>query len=487
MIAKLFELSSIGTNSEQFFRELEARLAGDARLLTYYARAGAEPNEAVLTAVIQTPQGLDALRTSVELSAGIPSLTPQIPSFHVFEREIYEQLGLKAHGHPWLKPLRFSGDQQGRTRDYPFYRIEGKEVHEVAVGPIHAGVIEPGHFRFMCLGETIHHLEIQLGFAHRGVEALLHAHPPWSLTPWVETIVGDTSVGHAWAYCAALESLAQIELPLAAQVSRGIALELERIAMHLASLSGLATDIGFLQGAATYARLRTTAINTTMLLCGSRFGRGWLRPAGSRVSMSQETIRSVRTNLSLIERDIAIINAHFMGARSVAHRLRGIGTLTESQATELGVVGVAARASGQALDQRACPAAEFPYGALRPKIVVETSGDCWARAVIRIREIDVALEWLYGALHVCETRSRPPSEPRALQPNALSVAVCEGWRGEVVHCLETNSEGALRHFRVQDPSLRNWIALALCVRDNEIYDFPICNKSFDLSYCGNDL
>jgi Ni,Fe-hydrogenase III large subunit len=487
MNAALFDIESISTNCEHFFAELQTRLANGGRLLTFYARSSAEPNEVVLTAVFEAVGHIEVLRTSLLRSSGVPSLTRQLPLFHVFEREIYEQVGLEPHDHPWLKPVRSLGDHGAQSREVPFYRVLGKEVHEVAVGPIHAGVIEPGHFRFMCLGETVHHLELELGFAHRGVEALLLSRPVWSLTTLAETIAGDTSVAHAWAYCEALEQLAHVEPTFGVQISRGIALELERVSMHLAGLSGLATDLGFLQGAATYGRLRTAAINTTMLLCGSRFGRGWLRPGGSRASMTPETARSVRTNLALIGRDVAIINAHFLRARGVALRLRGVGTLTKEQAQQLGVVGKVARASGIAIDRRSRDTLEPPYGVLRPQVVVGSAGDCWARALLRIQEIDASLKWLDLALHACATMTPIACEPTELTPNALSIGICEGWRGEVVHCIETNSSGALQHYRVQDPSLRNWLGLALSMRGNEISDFPICNKSFDLSYCGHDL
>lgn len=487
MNTTLFDVASIETSAERFFATLRERIETNARIVTFYGHSGAEPQQVVLTAVLEVEERFEALQTSLEQASGFDSFTRHFPAFHVFEREIYEQVGLEPRHHPWLKPVRYSGVHQGRTAEYPFYRVEGKEVHEVGVGPIHAGVIEPGHFRFMCLGETVHHLEVQLGFAHRGLESLLQCRPPWSLTALAETVAGDTSIAHAWAYCAALERLANVEPPFSVLLSRGIALELERIAMHLAGLAGLATDIGFLQGAATYGRLRTTAINTTMLLCGSRFGRGWLRPGGSRARMSSETAQDVRSNLALLERDLALINAHFLRAKTVAHRLQGVGTLTKEQACQLGLVGMAARASGVALDQRANSAAALPYGVIRAPIVVESSGDCWARAVLRIREIEASLNWLQLALHACPTMTPRSAQPCELKPNALAVSVCEGWRGEVVHCIETTSTGTVGHYRVQDPSLRNWFGLAQSVKGNEIYDFPICNKSFDLSYCGNDL
>jgi Ni,Fe-hydrogenase III large subunit len=414
---------------------------------------------------------------------GYHTLTRDLPALHCFERELHEQHGVRIADHPWLKPIRLPGTQA--IKDYPYYKIDGKEVHEVAVGPIHAGVIEPGSFRFMCLGEIVHHLEIQLGYQHRGVEALLLARDPRTLAPLVETIAGDSSIAHAWAYCAALEALAGVDAGDEIAAARGVGLELERIAMHLAGLAGLATDIGFLQGGSTYGRLRTTAINTSMRLCGSRFGRGWLRPGASRAAMDGELARLVRANLALMKRDIAIIDDCFLSAATVQHRFRGVGRVTRTQASDLGLVGMAARASGVALDQRSSSRGVYRAFPIEP--VVEQSGDCWARASLRIREIDRSLDWIGRVLDRHATFASTQQPLGELARGQLVVSLLEGWRGEVVHCLETDATGKLVHYKVQDPSLRNWFGLALALRENEISDFPICNKSFDLSYCGNDL
>lgn len=309
---------------------------------------------------------------------------------------------------------------------------------------------------------------------------------PTSLAPLVEAIAGDSSIAHTWAYCAALELLTDCRPVLEVDLCRAIALELERVAMHLATLSGLCADIGLLQGATTYGRLRTTAINTTQRLCGSRFGRSALRPGGVRLRCSAELAREAAAGVELLRTDLEPINELFLSSRTVQHRLRGVGTLTAAQALELGVVGVVARASGVPLDLRA-RAGAGAYELLPIAPLVQTDGDCWARALLRIAEITASLAWLSHALE------RYPTQPPSLlplgpfPPNELALALVEGHRGEVVHCLETGPHGELRQYKVQDPSFRNWLGLALAVRGNDISDFPICNKSFDLSYCGNDL
>jgi Ni,Fe-hydrogenase III large subunit len=468
---------------------VEIALRGGAHPLTLYGRpAGEGETGVVVTAILEVgPAKLEVLRTNVEASTGYHALTEEFTALHCFERELHEQHGVRVAGHPWLKPIRFEHTGPAGRDAYRFYAIKGKEVHEVAVGPVHAGVIEPGSFRFMCHGEMVHHLEIHLGYQHRGVEKLLLARDARRLAPLVETIAGDTSIAHTWAYAAAIEALAGVEVGLEVDAARGVMLELERIAMHLAGLAGIAGDVGFLQGATTYGRLRTTAINTSMRLCGSRFGRGAVRPGGSGARLDEGglTVAELRDNLALLLQDVAIINECFFAARTVRHRLEGVGEVSREMAARLGLVGMSARASGVSRDLRAAGGGIYDEHAIEP--CVEATGDCWARARIRAAEIDRSLAWI-GAVIGTHPRCRPSRvEVGALAPGQLVVARVEGWRGEVVHVLETGTDGALVHYKVGDPSLRNWLGLAMAVRDNEISDFPICNKSFDLSYCGNDL
>lgn len=459
------------------------RARGGLRPVTLYGRR--EGERVLLTVVHQDRARLVVSRTSVEPAHGYHELTSDLEGLHCFERELHEQLGVRVAGHPWLKPVRFEGLDQAAMGSYPFYRVDGKEVHEVAVGPIHAGVIEPGSFRFMCFGEHVLHLEIHLGYQHRGVEHRLLGRDPRALAPWVETIAGDTSVAHCWAYSAALEALVDHAIDPEAELARAVALELERIAMHLSGLSGIAADVGFLPGASTYGRLRTTAINTSMRLCGSRFGRGAVRPGGNGMRLDDELAALLRANVSLLRHDGAIIDDSFLSARTVRHRLAGVGVLTPERTSQLGAVGMVARSAGIPIDLRQSGNGIYEHYPIA--IRTEPSGDCWARARLRIAEIGASLDWLDRVLAEPHRWMPRRSALLALPPSQLAIAIVEGWRGEVVHCLETGPDGALVHYKAQDPSLRNWMGLALAVRGNDISDFPICNKSFDLSYCGNDL
>lgn len=463
-------------------------LAAGERMLSCFGRCDAEGEVVTIAVLLGTQHGLRLLRGRGRRGQAYRSLTPEYPALQVFERELWEQTGLVPEGHPWLKPVRYEGERQQHMHEHPFFTVRGQEVHEVGVGPIHASVIEPGHFRFMCHGEQVHHLEVQLGFQHRGVEALLLRRPPLSLTPQVETIAGDSSIAYAWGHCAAMEALGHVQPSLASEVVRGIALELERIAMHLAALTGMATDIAFLQGGATYGRLRTAIINATMRVCGSRFGRGWLRPGGVRFGITDALRRDLLGTLAAFGRDMTQVNRLVCSARSVRSRLQGVGRVSRQAAEELGLVGLPARACGVGIDLRASlPGSAYTHHPI--EALTEDSGDCWARLRLRMREIDESLRWLNQALQAGgpDLTAPPLAVPGALSPDTLCISVCEGFRGPVVQAIETDARGQLLHYKVQDPSLLNWFGLALAVRDNEISDFPICNKSFDLSYCGNDL
>lgn len=478
-----------------------------------HAIAGEEAG-VIVTAVLLTPTGFQVLRAHVPKGQSYPSLTARFPAAQIFERELWEQTGLLPEGHPWLKPVRFEGARQQHMDDYPFFKVRGAEVHEVGVGPIHAGVIEPGHFRFMCHGEQVHHLEIQLGYQHRAVEALLLHKPPQRLSPLVESIVGDSVVAYSWAFNAALESLANRPVAQATQGLRAIGLELERVAMHLATLTGLATDIAYLQPAGTLQRLRTAIINASQRVCGNRFGKGWIRP-GAAAPIGEALRADLLKTLRAFQTDFLQVNALLSSSRSTQARFKGVGTVSTLAAQDMGLTGVVARASGVALDvRRALP--DGLYAAHPPELITQATGDCWARARQRMLEAEASTQWLIdrladpalnltdtpapfakavpsntGATNVRREGVAPTvatgSAAWALQASSLCVSLIEGVRGPVMVALETDASGQLLHAKVQDPSLANWFGLALALRDQQISDFPICNKSFDLSYCGNDL
>ncbi len=417
-----------------------------------------------------------------------PALTPDIPACHLFERELYEEFGLTPVGHPWLKLVRYSAnraDQAQTMSNYPFFTMDGDEVHEVAVGPVHAGVIEPGHFRFMCHGETVYHLEIQLGYQHRGVEALFIQHR--GLAPHLaESIAGDTVIGHTTAYAHVMESLAGLEISPQAQMIRGIALELERIAVHLADLGALANDVAYMMGPSVFGALRTLVINTTQEICGNRFGRGLIRVGGCVHAIGPELRRTMRNTLAKLRDEVTGMGDMMFNAPSVLSRFERTGIVSPADAKRIGLVGPAGRASDQALDVRV----DHPVGIYQTHPVTKftlNSGDVYARAYLRFQEIQHSFDLINRQLDAYSDDGELLATPNAFAPECLSVSLVEGWRGEITHAALTDADGQICRYKVKDPSFHNWFGLALAVRNNGVSDFPLCNKSFNLSYCGFDL
>jgi Ni,Fe-hydrogenase III large subunit len=420
---------------------------------------------------------------SLPFAGPYPSLTLSHPQAHLFEREVWEQHGVIPDGHPWLKPVRRSAGSA--PENGPFFRVDGGEIHEVAVGPVHAGIIEPGHFRFQCQGETVLHLEMALGYQHRGIEDALVGGPHRATLSQMETVAGDTTIGHVTAHAMVIEALSGVEAPLRAQWLRAIALELERLANHTGDLGALANDVAFQPTAAACGKIRGDFLNLTALVCGNRFGRSLVRPGGCRLDLEPDRNRELFKRLQTSMAEVGRAVEWLWDANSVLARFEGTGMVSADQATALGLVGPAARACGLVRDVRFDHPAGWHRFAQMP-VAVWPDGDVQGRAQVRRLEIQRS-----GAF-IVEQLDSPVEGPLLAElppcaPNTLAVALVEGWRGEICHVALTDETGRLRRYKVVDPSFHNWTGLALALRGQAISDFPLCNKSFNLSYCGFDL
>jgi Ni,Fe-hydrogenase III large subunit len=422
------------------------------------------------------------------------SMMPKYDVFHSFERDIHEKYGVIFEDNHFLKPLRYPHDrinQESKITDYPFYQIGGNELHQVGVGPIHAGIIEPGHFRFLCAGERVLHLEIQLGWQHRGIEYLfLKKSKLNQRAVLAEQVAGDTAVGHGLAYAQCIESLAGLKIREKLNYERVIALEIERIGMHLFDLSNLCTGAAYQLGNATLGVLRTPTINYLQTWCGNRFAKGLIRPGGTHYPFTADLRDKLLAYLDNMEERYVQIADKFLNLSGIVLRFQDIGTLTRKQVYMIGGVGVTAKMAGLKRDSRwSHPFAG--YHELHHEPVLFDTGDIYARIQVRHYEILQSIKYLRRIAEMINYDNQVPSpltdENLRMAKNCLNISITEGWRGEIVHTAITDDEGKISCYKIKDPSMHNWWALALSLRDREISDFPINNKSYDHSYCGHDL
>jgi Ni,Fe-hydrogenase III large subunit/Ni,Fe-hydrogenase III component G len=416
-----------------------------------------------------------------------------------FEREIKDLFGIEAIGHPDPRPLvrhafwpsdyfplrkdAVPPDFEDDGTPFPFKPVGGEGVYEIPVGPVHAGIIEPGHFRISAIGETIINLKIRLYFTHKGTEKLFEGRLPADGVELAERISGDTTIGHSLAYCQALESLTRTEVPSRARYLRVILLEMERLYNHIADFGAIANDTGFAIANAHCLRLRERLLRLNKRLTGNRLLRGGVVPGGVRfdlpdgLDLSAE-LYSILADFNEIV-DISLKNTILID------RLEGTGCLTRQTAVDHGALGYVARASGVDIDARR----DHPfaaYGELDFKVPVYESGDVYARTMMRVDEAAQSVALIRQA----SKRLAPGPLAAPLGPSPAfepAFGIVEGWRGAIVHWVMVDGEGRLYRVKIKDPSFVNWPALSFALLKNIVPDFPLCNKSFGLSYSGNDL
>jgi Ni,Fe-hydrogenase III large subunit/Ni,Fe-hydrogenase III component G len=441
----------------------------------------------------------------VELHVRLDSERPQVPtlarlSFPAgrFEREMHDLYGVVPVDHPqprrlvrhhhWPRgwhPMRADagpppdfGDPEG---PYPFLTVEGPGVYEIPVGPVHAGLIEPGHFRFSVVGETILKLKARLWFVHKGTEKLFEGRTPAAALPLAERISGDTTVGHTLAYCLAVEDATGWQVPPEAQRSRALLLELERLYNHTTDLGALCNDVGHGILHAHALRIREQLLRLNATTTGHRLLRGGVHPGGATLHAVPDPAQ-----LRAIAADIAEVVDLALGHTVVADRFTGTAVLPTQTAHDLGALGYVARASGLRIDARH----QHPHADLGPHFAIATrhTGDVLARFLLRADEITTSVALitaLVPTLHSGHTHSEPPASGATGQ--TAGTGIVEGWRGTITHRVELAPDATLTRAKIVDPSFLNWPALPLALAGAIVADFPLANKSFNLSYAGNDL
>ena len=387
--------------------------------------------------------------------------------------------------HPLIEPAARLTDHEAGVDVYPFVRVDGEGVHEIPVGPVHAGIIEPGHFRFSVVGEKVLRLEERLGYVHKGIERRFTELNVLDAHRLAARVSGDSAVAFSWAYCQALEGIASIEIPKRAAWLRALYLELERIANHLGDLGALGNDAGFAFGLAQFSRLKEKLLRACDEAFGERYLMNAIVPGGTNADLGRIEARGLQSTVEAIAAEVAVLRTIYDEHEGVRDRFLGAGTVSPALAARLGLTGLAGRASGQAFDLRvdlACP----PYTEVKVAKIGRSTGDVAARVAARFDELLESasfIERLLAELPAGTYRVSVPTPPAG----ALAVGLIEGWRGPVLVGLETGADGTITRCHPHDPSWQNWPVLEHAIIGNIVPDFPLINKSFNLSYSGHDL
>ena len=430
-----------------------------------------------------------------------PGLHECFPVAERLQRAVRDLLGVQAQGmdtRPWLRHARWGERDYPLRREssvavppgppqpeaYAFVPVDGDGVHEVAVGPVHAGVIEPGQFRFSVVGEKILRLEERLGFTHKGVARRFEQLAPVEGVRLAARLSGDSAVANAWAYCMALEALADAAPPPRALHLRALLLERERLANHLGDIGAIVNDAGFGFGLAQFSRLKEDLLRLNAHAFGARYPFDAVQPGGVSVDPESAALALVQRQTEVLTGELARLREILDAHEGLQNRLQSTGRVAPEIARRLGMLGLAGRASGQSLDLRANPAFA-PYGGLAVRIAVEQAGDVAARLALRLRE---AQESLRLCRELC--LGMPAGAVRAELPESiapgLALGLVEGWRGPILIALRVDAQGRIARCHAHDPSWQNWPAVEWAVIGDIVPDFPLINKSFNLSYSGHD-
>jgi Ni,Fe-hydrogenase III large subunit len=486
---------------DEWCQAAEEIAAGGGRLLALWATRSPAREDIVRSAFVGNAGLLIVSLSLADGEARYPGIERWFPSAGRMQRATADLSGVHAEAvdtRPWLRhaawpesfhPLTDSSTPprppQPVIDDYAFVSVEGDGVHEIPVGPVHAGIIEPGHFRFSVVGEKVLRLEERLGYVHKGIDRRFTEFPLLEGHRLAARVSGDSAVAFSWGYCQALESMAAVHLPPRAAWLRALALELERLANHLGDLGALGNDAGFAFGLAQFSRLKEQLLRATERALGQRYLMDFVTPGGTRIDLSSDGAASLAEVTESIAAEVATLRTIYDDHAGLRDRFVGAGVVAPALAAKLGLTGLAGRASGQAFDLRHDLPCD-PYGGLAPRKVVRTEGDVAARVAARFDEVIESTRLVQQILLQCPGGSHQVTIPAPLE-NAFGVGMIEGWRGPIFVALEAGGGGTIRRCHPHDPSWQNWPVLEHAIIDNIVPDFPLINKSFNLSYSGHDL
>ena len=492
---------ALTVSEEDWLRAAEELAAARARLLAMWA-ARTGQGVATVRAAFLLDSGAVLLNLPLaDAATPYPGLEALFPCASRMQRAMADLSGVRSSDpdarawlrhnawppdvHPLIDRCPQSTDHEGGVDVYPFVRVDGEGVHEIPVGPVHAGTIEPGHFRFSVVGEKVLRVEERLGYVHKGIERRFTELDVFDAHRLAARVSGDSAVAFSWSYCQALEGIAGIEIPPRAAWLRALYLELERMANHLGDLGALGNDAGFAFGLAQFSRLKEQLLRACDQAFGERYLMNAIVPGGAHADLAGIEARQLLSTIQAIAGEVAVLRTIYDEHEGVRDRFTGAGTVTPGLAARLGLVGLAGRASGQAYDLRVdLPCS--PYTALAVDRMGRNTGDVAARVAVRFDELNASarlIERLLAGLPAGPYKESVPVPPA----EALGVGLIEGWRGPVLVALETGFGGRIARCHPHDPSWQNWPVLEHAIIGNIVPDFPLINKSFNLSYSGHDL
>jgi Ni,Fe-hydrogenase III large subunit/Ni,Fe-hydrogenase III component G len=495
------QVLALTVSSDAWQQAAEHVATGGGRLQALWATRDREGRNIVRVA-FAADQGVLVLSLPLPTTeAHYPGIEQWFPSASRMQRAVADLSGLRSTDpdtRPWLRhaawPESFHPLVLPQTPcspsapvldSYRFIAVEGEGVHEIPVGPVHAGIIEPGHFRFSVVGEKVLRLEERLGYTHKGIERRFTEFHLLSGHRLAARVCGDSAVAYSWAYCQALEGMAAAHVPHRAEWLRALALEIERLANHLGDLGALANDAGFAFGLTQFSRLKEQLLRASEQTLGQRYLMDLVVPGGTRVDLSSTGARLLIDSIESITPEVKALRTIYDEHSGLRDRFVGAGIVTPTLAAQLGLTGLAGRASGQAFDLR-CDLPCNPYGGLAPQKITRSEGDVAARVAVRFDEVSESARLVQQILRELPTG---PHEVAVSIPieGALGVGMIEGWRGPVFLALEAGADGMIRRCHPHDPSWQNWPVIEHATIDNIVPDFPLINKSFNLAYSGHDL